>query len=63
MASSFVNAYILDVMNMTISFALFGIRQVLIMIGVSVATGFVSSLLPIIKIVKEKPVALIRKNS
>ena len=62
-ASSFVNAYILDVMNMTISFALFGIRQVLIMIGVSVATGFVSSLLPIIKIVKEKPVALIRKNS
>ena len=62
-ASTFVNAYILEIMNMTISFALFGIRQVLIMLGVSIATGFISSLLPIIKIIKEKPVALIRKNS
>ncbi len=62
-ASIFVNAYILDVMNMTISFALFGLRQVLIIVGVSVATGFVSSLIPIRKIIKEKPVALIRKES
>ncbi len=62
-AGIFVNKYILDIMNMTISFALFGIRQVLIILGVSLATGFVSSLLPIIKIIKEKPVALIRKNS
>ncbi len=62
-ASIFVNKYILDVMNMTISFALFGIRQILIMLGVSIATGFISSLLPIMKIIKEKPVALIRKDS
>ncbi len=61
-ASIFVNNYILDIMNMTISFALFGFRQVLIMLGVSVATGFVSLILPIIKIIKEKPVALIRKS-
>ena len=62
-ASIFVNGYILEIMNMTISFALFGLRQVLIILGVSLATGFVSSLIPIIKIIKEKPVALIRKDS
>ncbi len=62
-ASLFVNKYIVEIMNLTISFALFGVRQILIILGVSLATGVISSLLPIRRIIKEKPVALIRKGS
>ncbi len=58
----FVNEYILEVMNLTIKFVLFGGRQVAIILAASMATGFLASLIPIIKIVKEKPVALIRKD-
>ena len=61
-ACIFVNAYILEVMNLTIKFVLFGGRQIAIIVASSVATGFMASLIPIIRIVKEKPVALIRKD-
>ena len=57
----FVNMYIKYVMNLAIDFALFGIRQVLIIMIASVLTGIASSLLPILKISKEKPVKLIRE--
>ncbi len=60
-ACSFVNTYVVDVMNITISFALFGLRQVLVIMIASILTGILSSLIPIIKIAKEKPVDLIRK--
>lgn len=61
-ACIFVNEYILEVMNLTIKFVLFGGRQIAIIVASSMATGFMASLIPIIKIVKEKPVALIRKD-
>lgn len=61
-ASIFVNAYIVDVMSLTVSFAMFGIRQILLIFLASIVAGFVSSIMPIVKIVKEKPVALIRKE-
>ena len=57
----FVNMYIINVMNISISFALFDIRQVLIIFGMSILTAIVSSALPISKIAKEKPVDLIRR--
>lgn len=57
-----VNSYIANVMNIAIPFALFGIRQVVIILGVSIATAFLSSAIPIIRIVKEKPVNLIRRS-
>ena len=57
----FVNMYINNVMNIVIPFAIFGIRQVLIIFGMSLFTAAISSSLPIIKITKEKPVDLIRK--
>ncbi|MBO5926490.1 MAG: ABC transporter permease, partial [Clostridia bacterium] len=57
----FVNMYIKNVMNLTINFAIYGIRQVIIIMIASVFTAVVSSLLPIIKISKEKPVNLIRE--
>ena len=61
-ACIFVNSYILEVMNLTIKFVLFGGRQIAIIVASSMATGFMASLIPIIRIVKEKPVALIRKD-
>ena len=56
-----VNFYIKEFMNITIDFAIFGVSQVVSIMIASIVTGILSSLLPIIKICKEKPVDLIRK--
>ncbi len=56
-----VNFYIKNVMNLTVDFAIFGVRQVIFIMLASIIAGVLSSLLPIIKICKEKPVDLIRK--
>ncbi len=57
----FVNLYIKNVMNLVIDFALYGARQVIIIMIASIVTAVASSLIPIIKIAKEKPVKLIRE--
>ncbi len=57
----FVNGYIKNIMNLTLNFAIFGIRQIIVLMVISIITGTLSSLLPIIRICKEKPVELIRK--
>ena len=57
----FVNLYIQQIMNLAISFAIFSIRQILIIFGMSLLTSIISSAIPIIKICKEKPVDLIRR--
>lgn len=56
-----VNQYIINVMGIGLTFATFGIRQILVLFGISIGTAIVSSVLPIIKISKQKPVELIRK--
>ena len=56
-----VNLYIRNVMQFFVSFALFEVRQVLLIMGVSVLLSLLSSALPIIKISKKKPVELIRE--
>ncbi len=56
-----VNMYIMNVMYISVAFAIFGVRQVLIIFGVSLLTAIISSVFPIIRISKEKPVELIRK--
>lgn len=58
---SIVNSYIMNTMNIFISFAIFGIRQVFVITGVSLLTVVLASVLPIIKISKRKPVDLIRR--
>ena len=58
----FVNMYIKTVMGFTISFAIYSLRQIIITVLASLGTGILASLLPIIKICKEKPVDLIRKS-
>jgi ABC-type lipoprotein export system ATPase subunit len=57
----FVNHYIKTQMNLVIDFALFGVRQIIIILATSIVTAVLSSLIPIIKIAKEKPVKLIRE--
>ena len=57
-----VNSYVMNTMNIFVAFALFGVRQVFIISGVSFLTAFLSSALPIIKISKKKPVELIRRS-
>ena len=56
-----VNVYIQQIMNLAISFAIFSIRQILIIFGMSLITSIISSVIPIVKICKEKPVDLIRR--
>ena len=58
---SFVNSYIVETINVSIYFALFGIRQIAIIALISLLTAIISSALPIIKISKRKPVDLIRR--
>ncbi len=57
-----VNVYTVKVMNISVHFALFGVHQVLIISAVCLLTALASSLLPIIKISKKKPVELIRRT-
>jgi ABC-type antimicrobial peptide transport system permease subunit len=57
-----VNSYVMNTMNIFVAFALFGVRQVVIIIAVSFLTAFLSSALPIVKISKKKPVELIRRS-
>ena len=58
---AFVNAYIVEIMHISVHFALFGARQILIIAGVSLLTAILSSTAPIWKISKKKPIELIRR--
>jgi ABC-type antimicrobial peptide transport system permease subunit len=57
-----VNSYIMNTMHIFVQFALFGVRQILIISGISFVLAFLSSALPIIKIAKKKPVELISRS-
>ncbi len=57
-----VNSYIINTMHIFVSFALFGVRQILIISGISLITAFLSSVLPIVKIARKKPVDLIARS-
>ncbi len=59
---SLVNFYIAEVMNIAIPFAIFSARQIFIILGISIGTAVISSSTPILRIVKEKPVNLIRRS-
>ncbi len=57
---AFVNTYIMETMNLTLNIAMFDIRQILMISLGSIITGVLSSLAPIFRIAKKKPVELIR---
>ena len=57
----FVNMYIIEQMNIYIPIALFDARQAFMICALSVLTAVLSSIIPIIRIVKTKPVELIRR--
>lgn len=56
-----INTYILEIMHISIPFAIFGVRQSIIIFCLSIFTAIISSAIPILKITKEKPVDLIRR--
>ena len=58
---SLVNSYIVNIMNVSVHFAIFGIRQIVIISVISLLTAILSSALPIFKISRKKPVELIRR--
>lgn len=60
-ACVYLNIYIKEIMSIGVNFASFSLRQVAFISGISIITGFLASLIPIIKICKQKPVKLIRK--
>ena len=57
----FVNVYIKDIMSLMVNFAIYGVRQVIIIFLIGIFTGVLASIIPIIKIAREKPVDLIRR--
>lgn len=59
----FVNLYIREIMHISINFALFGIRQVIIITLACITTAILASLIPILNIAKEKPVNLIARSN
>ncbi len=56
-----INDYLVNVMNLSFRMAVFGLRQIGVITAGSVLAGLLSSIIPIIKIAREKPVNLIRK--
>ena len=60
-ACNLVNYYIKDIMSLMVNFAIYGLRQVIIIFVIGIFTGILSSIVPIIKIAREKPVDLIRR--
>lgn len=60
-ACTLVNNYLVNVMHFVVNFALFGVRQVFVIFGISILAAIISSIMPIVKIAREKPVDLIRR--
>lgn len=58
----FVNMYLKTKIHIPVNFALFTYRQVLFIVCGAVITAILSSIIPIIKIAKEKPVNLISRS-
>ena len=57
----FVNMFLSTYLNLYIPLAAFGIRQVLIIIALSVLVGIISAIMPIWSVSKQKPVETIRR--
>lgn len=56
----FFNSAMVDTIGSLGSFFMFGIRQILLLIGLSVAIAFVASFLPVYLVAKKRPVEAIR---
>lgn len=59
---AFVNFYIKEFMAINVSFAIFEMRQAMVIFFSSLITAILASLIPIIRICQRKPVELIRKS-
>lgn len=59
-AAVFINSILMTDLGLLISILTFSIRQILLILGVSVLTAFISSFLPVYKVARKKPVEAIR---
>jgi len=57
----FVNMFLSNYLSLYIPLASFGIRQILITLGLSILVGTISAIMPIASISKQKPVETIRR--
>lgn len=57
----FLNTMLRTEYNLTITLLNFGIRQIMLMLGISVVVAFVSSFLPVYKVAIQKPIDAIKK--
>ncbi len=57
----FINMFLTKYLNLYIPLAAFGIRQILVIFGLSLGVGMVSAILPISSVSRQKPVETIRK--
>lgn len=57
-----VNSYLVERMSFSLPIASFGARQVLIIVAGSLFAGVLSSIVPIVRVAKQKPVELIRRS-
>ena len=58
----FVNKYIVGILGLSLSIAQYGLRQA-VLIGVGcILAGLLSSIIPIIRIARKRPVNLIKKS-
>lgn len=60
LACRFVNYYLIETMNFSLNVAMFGGRQIALIVFGGMFAGTLSSIVPIVKVSKEKPVQLIR---
>ncbi|MCI5714896.1 MAG: FtsX-like permease family protein, partial [Firmicutes bacterium] len=58
----FINFFLSKYLNFYIPIALFGIRQVLVIFGLSLLVAVISATRPIVKISKKKPVEIISRS-
>lgn len=58
----FMNGYMMSALGILGSLLVFGIRQIALMLGLSVAVAFVASFLPVYRIAKKRPVDAIRNK-
>ena len=56
------NRALVNEYSLPISLLTFGIRQIAIMLAVCVAVAFISSLIPVLKIAKKRPIDAIRNR-
>ena len=58
----FINSFLKNIMNISITLASYTLRQFGIICGLSLAVAVIASIIPIVKLSRQKPIEAIRRN-